>query len=78
MKRFVYILHHSYYYGKKSDYEEVKLLGVYSTKLMAEKAIKKYCKLPGFKDYPPECFSIDKYRIDKDNWKDGFVDTNEY
>ena len=44
---------------------------------MAEKAIKKYYKLPGFKDYPLECFSIDKYRIDENNWKDGFVDANK-
>ena len=77
MKRFVYILHHSYYYGKELDHEEVKLLGVYSTKLMAAKIIKKYYKLPGFKDYPLECFSIDKYRIDENNWKDGFVDANK-
>lgn len=77
MKRFVYILYHSYYYGKASEYEEVKLLGVFSTKLNAKKAIIKYCKLPGFKDYPIECFSIDRYKIDENNWKEGFVDANK-
>lgn len=65
MKRFVYVLQHLYYYGKNNEYKEIKMLGVYSTKLQAIQAIKKYLLLPGFKDFTVNCFEIYKYRTDK-------------
>lgn len=69
MKRFVYVLWHLYYYGRSNEHEEVKMLGVYSTKLQAIGAIKKFLLLPGFKDYSVSCFEIYKCKIDKLDYK---------
>jgi hypothetical protein len=53
--------------------EDDKLLGVYSSKVIAQKRIKiKYRKLPGFKNKNGE-FIIDKYQSDKDHWEVGFI-----
>ena len=38
----VYLLQHYYDYGKESEHEEVKELGVYSTRELAEEAIDRY------------------------------------
>ena len=43
----VYLLQHYYDYGKESEHEEVKELGVYSTRELAEEAIDRYATLPG-------------------------------
>ncbi len=56
---------------KDLDNEDVKIIGIYSTKEKAEKTIDKFKKLPGFKDYP-DSFNIDEYELDKDNWTEGF------
>ncbi|MCX7923119.1 MAG: hypothetical protein N3B21_14075 [Clostridia bacterium] len=65
----VYLLQHSYEYD---DCEETKIIGIYSSKEKADLVIEKYKKLPGFKHYP-DCFFIDGYKIDEDNWQDGFL-----
>lgn len=65
MGKMVYLLQHLYYYGEDNKHEEVKMLGVYSTKLKAIKAMRKYLLLPGFKNYKASCFEIYKYRVDK-------------
>ncbi|NPV90893.1 MAG: hypothetical protein HPY50_08980 [Firmicutes bacterium] len=69
----VYVLHHSY---EVDDNENVKLIGVYSTKDNAEAAVEKLKPLPGFKDYP-DCFCIDEYEIDKDHWTEDFISLEE-
>lgn len=51
---------------------EVKLLGVYSTEQNAEKARERAKSLPGFRDYP-EQFHIDRCKVDKDHWEEGFI-----
>ena len=69
--RSVFILQHSYESSITGE-EETKLIGAYSSKEKAEKAIERLSKQPGFKDLP-EYFSVDEYVIDEDNWTEGFV-----
>jgi hypothetical protein len=70
----VYILFHTHHLPDQED--DDKLLGVYSSKKIAEKKIKeKYKKLPGFCESDGE-FIIDKYQINQDNWEDGFLITD--
>ena len=78
-KEFVFILQHSYLfeknnkYGITPGYEEVKFIGVYSTRKKAEEAIERYCVKDGFDQYDKSCFSIDKYDVGKDTgWTNGF------
>lgn len=73
----VYILQHSYEVGEDGQFDEIKMLGVYSSRESAEKTIVRYKMLSGFKDYPISCFYISKYEIDKDHWTDGFIKTDE-
>ena len=75
----IFILQHSYCYengnsfGIKPGYEEVKMLGLYSSRKKAEEAIEGYVRKEGFNLYGKECFHIDSYEIDCDTgWKNGF------
>ena len=63
-----YLLQH-----ERPDAEDVKVIGVYSSQLEAEAAIKRLSKQPGFRDYLGG-FTIDAYELDQDNWTEGFVD----
>ena len=66
----VYILWHCY--PDIPDDDNSKLLGVYSTKEIAQSKVdEKYKKLPGFNRNEGE-FIVDKYTIDEDQWKEGF------
>ena len=71
----VYLLEHSYVYGEESDFDEAKTLGVYSTRELAEEARDRYAALPGFRDFPLDCFFIAEPTLDKDaaGWEEGFV-----
>lgn len=71
----VYLLQHSYGYGKEMEFDEVKVLGIYSSEKRAKMAIEQYNKLPGFKEYPNECFYIDSYELDHGEWLEGFETT---
>lgn len=75
--KFAYILQHSYEVGEEGAFDEIKLIGVYSSQEKAEKVIERYISLPGFKEYPAECFHISKYEIDKDQWTEGFIKWDE-
>lgn len=66
----VFLLQHSYEVG---EFDETKVIGIYSSKEKAEETVKRYKQLPGFKDYPDECFYIDEYELDSDNWQEGFI-----
>lgn len=66
----VYLLHHIR--DEDTDDEDVKLIGVYSSYELAEKAQNRVKDKPGFVDFP-EGFSIDEYKINRDGWVDGFV-----
>lgn len=64
----VFILHHSY---ELEDVEEIKLIGVYTSKDLAELAIERLKTKPGFCNRP-EDFSISEYTLNQDSWIEGF------
>ena len=76
----MYVLAHEYEFGKEGDVrDELKILGVYSLEDKAKEAMEFYYKLPGFRDYPKECFSYDAHPIGKRiGWLEGFVNTDDY
>jgi hypothetical protein len=70
----VYTLEHSYEYGEDLEYDESKMLGIYSSFEKAEEAKNRYSKLIGFADYDESCFYIDEYELNVDTgFTDGFV-----
>lgn len=72
---FVYLVWHTHTFPVDSDeepYENVKLLGVYSTEAKATDRIEVAKLLPGFREQP-EGFVIGRNVIDRDEWTEGFV-----
>lgn len=65
----VYILNHI---KDEEDLNSLKLIGVYSSNLEAEKAIPRLSDKNGFKDYP-EGFEIQEINVNKDHWIEGFA-----
>lgn len=51
---------------------KVKVIGIYSSRAMAESAIERTRILPGFVD-EPDSFTIEQYEVDLDHWPRGFV-----
>ncbi len=51
---------------------KVKVVGIYSSRLLAEEAEARTRQLPGFAD-EPDGFSIEQYVVDRDHWPRGFV-----
>ena len=68
----VYLLQHTYLCGEDDEYEETKIIGIFDSKEKAQDKIKDYVKLPGFKDFTDECFSIDEYQLNVGEWSEGF------
>jgi len=67
----VFLLFHTNHLPDGED--DDKLLGVYSSKELAEAKIKdKYSHLPGFCESTGE-YVIDEYVVDQDCWEEGFV-----
>jgi hypothetical protein len=56
----------------EEDGDDLKLLGVYSSKTQAEDRIQQARMLPGFRD-EPDCFYINCHTVDQDEWNEGFV-----
>ena len=54
------------------DTGRVKIIGMYSSRDLADAAVKRAQALPGFID-DADCFSVDRYEVDKDHWPRGFV-----
>jgi hypothetical protein len=72
----IYVLAHVYK-TRDGDYEE-KLLGSYSSPAKAQAAIKRYKKLPGFRQHP-ESFVIFESVLDQDGaWVEGFFTANPH
>lgn len=67
--RTVFILWHSR--PVDDDETDDKLLGVYSSRDLAEDRAGRAKALPGFRDYP-DVFIISEYQLDVDHWTDGF------
>jgi hypothetical protein len=73
----VIVLHHVHIHD--SDNEDVKLIGIYSTREKAVDAVERLRIQPGFRDSPninedatESGFTLDTYTIDEDNWAEGF------
>ena len=74
----IFLLLHVYEYGKEKEHEAVKTLGIYTSLSKAEEALERYYKLPGFCEYPKECFKIEEYFYNKDMWwNEGFASWDE-
>jgi hypothetical protein len=73
--KYVYLLEHSYEYEFEGElFDEIKTIGIFSTREKAEEVVNKLKTLPGFKDHPLECFLIEKYEIDQiSGWEEGFI-----
>jgi homoserine kinase type II len=65
----VYVLQHVH--SREDAEEDVKFIGVYSSRENAEAAIKRLSQAPGFSD-SQSGFHIDEYQIDKDQWVEGY------
>ena len=66
----VYVLQHTH--EMAGGTEDVKLIGVYSSREKAQAAIARLGSAPGFAD-AISGFQIDEYPIDRDHWSEGYV-----
>ncbi len=67
----VFVLEHTHVVY--DDVEDIKMMGVYSSRKNALMAKKRYRELPGFRD-SPRGFSISAFEVDQDaEWREGFV-----
>ena len=66
----VFVLQHVH--TRDDDTEDVKFIGVYSTRENAQAAIARLSAAPGFSE-TPNGFHIDEYQVDKDQWTAGYV-----
>ena len=73
--KIVYELVHIY---ERGEDDEIKNLGIYSTRRKAEEAIDRYKILEGFNKYPIDCFFINECELDKDAWwTEGFINSED-
>ncbi|MDB4873184.1 MAG: hypothetical protein JWL97_4188 [Gemmatimonadales bacterium] len=69
------ILHHEESGDVTIDEQEgddAKILGIYSSQAKAEERIVRARLLDGFRD-EPDCFQITEYKLDHDEWREGYV-----
>jgi hypothetical protein len=52
--------------------EQMKFIGIFTTKQSAEAAVDGLSKMPGFADYPLG-FSVEFHPFDRIGWPEGFV-----
>lgn len=64
----VYVVQHSYEDG---THEDVKFIGVFDSKKLAEDAVAELRVTSGFRDHP-NGFSIDTYTLNEAWWHEGF------
>jgi hypothetical protein len=65
----VYVLQHEHVI--EDDMEDVKFIGVYSSREKAQAAIARLSQAPGFA-VAVDGFHIDEYQLDKDHWVEGY------
>ena len=65
----VYILQHVHSFAGGA--EDIKLIGIYSSRENAQAAITRLSQAPGFSE-SLDGFCIDEYQVDKDQWVEGF------
>lgn len=66
----VFVLQHVH--SREDGVEDVKFIGVYSSRERAQEAVARMSRLPGFAE-APDGFHIDEYRVDQDHWVEGYV-----
>ena len=66
----VFVLQHVH--SREDGVEDVKFIGVYSSREKAQGAVARLGRTPGFSD-APDGFHIDEYLVDQDHWVEGFV-----
>lgn len=66
----VFVVQHAHELDDGSD--EVKFIGVYSTRAKAESVVERLTREPGFSD-AADGFHIDEYELDQDHWVEGYV-----
>jgi hypothetical protein len=66
----VFVLQHVH--STEDDVEDVKLIGVYSSREKAQGAVARLGRAPGFSD-APDGFHIDEYHVDQDQWVEGYA-----
>ena len=71
----VYLLQHSYGYEIHEDIkaEETKIIGIYNSEEKAKETRERFKTKKGFNRFPEDCFYIDEYELDKEQWAEGFV-----
>ncbi len=65
----VYVLQHVH--SRQDGEEDVKFIGVYSSRDNAHAAIERLGRAPGFSETLAG-FHIDEYELDKDQWVEGY------
>ncbi|WP_238431402.1 DUF7336 domain-containing protein [Streptomyces cavernae] len=63
-------------WADEAEGDDVKLLGVYSSRDKAAERIARARLLPGFRE-EPKCFYIEEFTVDSDEWTEGFVTVKE-
>lgn len=66
----VFLAEHSY--ENVDGIDETKLIGVFTSRDLAARAVESVSKQPGFVDIPDH-FTIDEYQVDDVHWETGFV-----
>lgn len=65
----VFVLQHAH--ALEDGDEDIKFIGVYSSRENAEAAVTRISRESGFSD-DPDGFHIDEYQIDRDHWSEGY------
>lgn len=66
----VFVLQHVH--AREDGAEDVKFIGVYSSRERADATAARLGRLPGFSE-APNGFHVDEYRVDQDHWVEGYV-----
>ena len=70
----VFVLQHVH--STEDGVEDVKFIGVYSSREKARGAAERLARAPGFSE-APEGFHIDEYLVDQDHWFEGYSTLKE-
>ncbi len=67
--RLVYLLEHVHVFDE--DNQDVKTIGIYETEQLAQEAIERISKQPGFRE-APDGFVISAHELNQDSWDEGY------
>lgn len=70
MEKEIYYVEHVY---EKDNQEEIKFIGVFSSRKKAQDAINNLILKPGFRDFPIDCFQISEGKLNRSGWEEGFT-----